>query len=171
MINSTIFDVRQYLKKLSARIFAVGLSFQQHSQGALEIARLCKKYHPHSLVVAGGLTATVFHQEIMEKYPFVDAVIRGEAEKPFLQMLRSLEKSEQLTDTPNLTYRTTGGDIRTTPLLPASDDLDEFEYTRFDLIQPKDLNIPVWGTRPMESGGLPRMPVQLRHMRRLRLHL
>jgi len=142
MINSTIFDVRQYLKKLSARVFAIGLSFQQHAPGALDMARLCKKLHPDSLVVMGGLTATRFHQEIVEKYEFVDAVVRAEAEKPFLELLRSLENHHRLTDTPNLTYRTPGGEIRTTPLRPASANLNEFEYTRFDLIQPKTSIFP-----------------------------
>jgi B12-binding domain/radical SAM domain protein len=143
MINSVIFDVRKYLKKLSARVFAVGLSFQQHSQGALEMARMCKKLHPGSLVVMGGLTATRFHQEIIEKYEFVDAVIRAEAEKPFLQLLRSLEKNDRLTDTLNLTYRTPDGEVRSTPLMQASANLDEFEYTRFDLIQPRTSIFPV----------------------------
>ncbi len=143
MINSVIFDVRQHIRSLSARIFAIGLSFQQHAQGALEIAKMCKKLHPGSLVIMGGLTATRFHQEIIEKYEFVDAVIRAEAEKPFLQLMRTLEKNGKLTDTPNLTYRTKTGEARSTPLMPASSNLDEFEYTRFDLIQPRTSILPV----------------------------
>lgn len=143
MINSTIFDVRKYIKSLSARIFAIGLSFQQHAQGALEIAKMCKKLHPGSLVIMGGLTATRFHQEIIEKYEFVDAVIKAEAEKPFLQLLRTLEKNGKLTDTPNLTYRTKTGEVRSTPLMPASTNMDEFEYTRFDLIKPQTSILPV----------------------------
>jgi B12-binding domain/radical SAM domain protein len=142
MINSTIFDVKKYIKNLSASIFSIGLSFQQHAQGALEIAKMCKKLHPNSLVVLGGLTATRFHQEIINKYEFVDAVIRAEAEKPFVYLLQALEKNDKLVDTPNLTYRTKTGDIRSTPLMPASTDLDEFEYTRFDLIQPKTSIFP-----------------------------
>ena len=131
------FDVEAHLSKYSAPIFAVGLHFQQHAQGAMEIARLCKKRHPGSLVVMGGLTATRFHEEIIEKYHFIDAVVRAEAEKPMLQLVRSMEKHGKLTATPNLTYRSDTGDICVTPLLDASRDLDEFEYTRFDLLSPR----------------------------------
>jgi B12-binding domain/radical SAM domain protein len=138
MINSRNFDPREHLQNLSAPIFAVGLHFQQHAQGALETARLCKELHPGSLVVMGGLTATRFHEEIIRKYPFVDAVVRAEAEKPLLQLVRDMEKNGRLSGTtPNLTCRTEEGEIRTTPLMPASTTLDEFEYTRFDLLEPK----------------------------------
>ena len=136
MVNSQLFDPVDHLQKLSAPVFAVGLNFQQHAQGAMETARLCKQLHPGSLVLMGGLTATVFHEEIIRKYEYVDAVIRAEAEKPFLQLLRAFEKNGMLTDTPNLTYRTESGEIRSTPMMPASSDLDEFEYTRLDLIAP-----------------------------------
>jgi len=136
MVTLPGFDVEAHLKNYSAPIFAIGLHFQQHAQGAIEIARLCKRLHPGSLVILGGLTATCFHEEIIEKYDFIDGVVRAEAEKPMLELMRSVEKLGRLADTPNLTRRSDDGDIVTTPLLPASLDLDEFEYTRFDLMAP-----------------------------------
>lgn len=137
MVTSPEFDVEEHLKNLSASMFAIGLHFQQHAQGAIEIARLIKKYHPHSPVIMGGLTATCYHTEIVEKFSYVDAVIRAEAEKPLLELLKAYEKKGRITSTPNLTYRTDEGDICVTPLMPASLDLDDYEFTRFDLIEPK----------------------------------
>jgi len=137
MVDEAGFDLESHLRGISAQIFAVGLHFQQHAPGALAIARLCKELHPHSLVIVGGLSATCFHREIIEKYSFIDAVVRAEAEKPLLQMLRAFEQSGQLSDTPNLTYRTAAGEIRATPLMPASRNLDDFEYTRFELLSPQ----------------------------------
>jgi B12-binding domain/radical SAM domain protein len=132
------FDIEDHIKSSSASIFGIGMHFQQHAQGAVEVARLYKRLHPHSLVIMGGLTATRFHQEIIEKYPFIDAVVRGEGEKPLLQLVRAYEKNGNLTDTPNLTYRTRSGEVRITPMMPASKDLDDFEFTRFDLLEPKN---------------------------------
>jgi len=137
MVNVAGFDVEAHLRDCSAQVFAVGMHFQQHAQGAMAMAELCKQLHPGSLVVMGGLTATCFHEEIIEKYEFVDAVVRAEAEKPMLELVRSLEKQGRLSDTPNLTYRTDAGEVRVTPLMPASRDLDDYEYTRFDLLEPK----------------------------------
>jgi B12-binding domain/radical SAM domain protein len=142
MVTVPGFDVETHLKKYSARIFAIGLHFQQHSQGAIEIARLCKQLHPGTLLIMGGLTATCFHEEIIEKYDFVDGVVRAEAEKPMLQLVRSVEACDRLTDSPNLTYRNDSGDIRISPLMEASRDLDAYEYTRFDLMEPRTSIFP-----------------------------
>jgi radical SAM superfamily enzyme YgiQ (UPF0313 family) len=92
--------------------------------------------HPGAQVVIGGLTATCFHEEIIRKYEFVDAVIRGEAEKPFLEFMKGLDKYGKITGTPNLTRRF-GGDIEVTPLMEPSTRTDEFEFTRYDLLDPK----------------------------------
>lgn len=138
MVSIPDFDVITHLENTSAEIFAIGLHFQQHAQGAMEIAGLCKQLHPGSLVVMGGLTATCFHEEIITKYPFVDAVVRAEGEKALLAVLQAYEKHGRLTDTPNLTYRTETGNLRVTPLGEASQNLDDYEFTRFDLLEPKN---------------------------------
>ena len=136
MVASESFNVETHIADLSARVYAIGLHWCVHSQGAIEIARLCKKLHPEALVVLGGLTSTVFHKEIVCKYAFVDAVIRGEAEKPFLLLLRALEAHQQLEGVPNLTFRK-AGEIKCAPLMEPSADLDEFEFDRFDLLEPQ----------------------------------
>jgi B12-binding domain/radical SAM domain protein len=137
MVTDPNFDVDKYIGNLKAKVFAIGLHWCVHSQGAIEIARLCKKLHPDAMVVLGGLTATVFHEEIVRKYEFVDAVIRGEAEKPFLLLMRALEQHQELGEVPNLTFRIGDGNIRCVPLMEPSVDLDEFEFTRLDLLEPK----------------------------------
>ena len=143
MLTVPGFDVEQHLRGYSARVFGIGLSFQQHAPGALAIAKLCKELHPDSLVIMGGLTATRFHEEIVEKYEFVDAVVRAEAEKPLLELMRAYDTHGRLTATPNLTYRADDGAPTITPLMEASRDLDEFDFTRLDLLDPQtSVHIP-----------------------------
>jgi B12-binding domain/radical SAM domain protein len=143
MLTVPGFDVEQHLRETSAKIYGVGLSFQQHAPGALAIARLVKELHPEALVVMGGLTATRFHEEIIAKYEFVDAVVRAEAEKPMLELVRAYEAHGRLTPTPNLTYRAPAGGVAVTPLMEASQDLDDFDFTRLDLLQPQtSIHIP-----------------------------
>ena len=138
MVTSASFNAETHIANLSARIFAIGMHWCVHSQGAIEIARLCKTQHPEAMVILGGLTATVFHEEIVRKYEFVDAVIRGEAEKPFLSLMRALEGQQELEAVPNLTFRDGAGGIKSVPLMAPSVDLDEFEFTRLDLLEPKE---------------------------------
>lgn len=137
MVNDIEFNVEEYIKNLSAEIFAIGLHWHHHSQGAIEIAKLCKKLHPESSVILGGLTATYFHEEIIRKYSFIDAVIRGEAEKPFLEFLKVHKQGAAINEIPNLTYRDSTGELIVTQLMKPSDNLDDFEFTRLDLIEPK----------------------------------
>jgi B12-binding domain/radical SAM domain protein len=137
MVTSGDFDAEEYIKSLSARVYAIGLHWCVHSQGAIEVARLCRELHPEAMIVLGGLTATVFGEEIIRRYDFVDAVIRGEAEKPFLSLMRALEKHGELEEVPNLTFRDNEGKIIINPLMKPDDDLDEYEFTRLDLLQPK----------------------------------
>jgi B12-binding domain/radical SAM domain protein len=137
MVAGPGFDVEKYIGNLSAKVYAIGLHWCVHSQGAIEIAKLCKELHPDAMVVLGGLTATVFHEEVVRKYEFVDAVIRGEAEKPFLSLMRALEQHQELEVVPNLTFRDGAGTIRSMPMMKPGDDLDEFEFTRLDLLEPK----------------------------------
>ncbi len=137
MVSSASFDVEKYIQNLSAKVYSIGLHWCVHSQGAVEIARLCKRLHPEAMVVLGGLTATVFHEEILRKYPFVDAVIRGEAEKPFLSLMRALEDRQDLINVPNLTFRDQAGGIVSVPLMKPDVDLDDYEFTRLDLLEPK----------------------------------
>jgi len=142
MLTIPGFDVEGYIGKLSAKVFAVELHWCVHSQGAIEIARICKRLHPEALVVLGGLTATVFAQEALEKYEFVDGVLRGEAEKPFLALLRALGKTPGLESVPNLTYRDAEGAVRSNPLMPADENLDDYEFTRLDFLEPKGAVFP-----------------------------
>ena len=137
MITSESFNVETYIANLSARVYAIGLHWCVHSQGAIEIAKLCKKLHPEAFVVLGGLTSTIFDEEIVSKYEFVDAVIRGEAEKPFLLLLKALDAHQELKGVPNLTFRNDRGEIERVPLMRPNADLDEFEFTRLDLLEPK----------------------------------
>jgi B12-binding domain/radical SAM domain protein len=147
MITNVAFDVEEHIKNLSSRVYAIELHWCVHSQGAIEIARLCKKIHPDAMVVMGGLTSTVFAEEIIGKYEFIDAVIRGEAEKPFLSLMKALERNSNLDEVPNLIFRNSSGSIRINSLTESCTDLDEFEFTRFDLLEPKRAIYPV-GTPP-----------------------
>lgn len=142
MMAGSAFDVEAHIATHPAKVFAIGLHWCVHSQGAIEIARLCKRLHPEALVVVGGLTATVFAEEIIRRFDFVDAVIRGEAEKPFLSLVRALEQGGSLEAVPNLTLRDAAGGVKSTPLAQPATDLDEFEYTRLDLLEPREAIFP-----------------------------
>ena len=155
MVADESFDPEEHLRKQSARVYGVGLHWSVHSQGAVEVARLLTLLHPESLVVMGGLTATMFHSEIIRKHAFVDAVIRGEAEEPFLKLMRGLDANRGLAPTPNVTHRSEGKVVEEPMELPKAV-IDDFEFTRLDLLSPRGAifspNMPPHWSVPVSRG-------------------
>ena len=142
MVFDKFFDVEKHLKTLEARVYAVGLHWVVHSQGAIEICKLCKKFHPDSIVILGGLTATIFHTEIIKKMKFIDAVVRGEAEIPLLNLMNILDKYNEVHACPNITVRDKDGKIEIGEARKLNVDINQFDFTRLDLIKPKRAFFP-----------------------------
>jgi len=107
------FSLREWLKEHSqARLVMIDLHWYEHCYGAIHTAKVCKEVLPHALTLLGGLSSSAFAQDILRQFPYVDLVIRGDAEKPLLELARALYGPEQfageapdLRSIPNLTYR------------------------------------------------------------------
>jgi len=127
-------DFVKILKGIESKIFAIDLHWYVHSDGAIEVAKICKKLNPNSRVILGGLTASIFDLEIMRNYPFVDIIIRGEGENVILETCKKLSTDGELSDIKGLTYRENER-IRRNPPAHISDSIDDFDFTRIDLIE------------------------------------
>ena len=88
-IKTGRFSPADHLKNKKVQVAALPLHWHQQSYDVLETARVIKQEQPDVLLVLGGATASFFHHEIMASYPQVDAIIRGDAEKPLLALMRS----------------------------------------------------------------------------------
>ncbi len=129
------FDLRRWLRtQIQARVVLIDLHWYEHSYGAISAAQVSKETLPDAWVVLGGLTASGFAREILERFSSVDAVIRGDAERPLLELVRRcLNRHDsdlsELSDIPNLTYRHEG-EVIETPLgyCAGTDDLDELDF-------------------------------------------
>ena len=68
MLNSKNFDPEKLIKRLEAKVFGIDLHWLVHAHGAVEVAKLVKKYHPEAKVVIGGFSASYFYKELFN-YP------------------------------------------------------------------------------------------------------
>ena len=50
MLQSKKFDAEEKIKRLDAKVFAIDLHWMPHAHGALEVAKIVKKYQPDSIV-------------------------------------------------------------------------------------------------------------------------
>jgi B12-binding domain/radical SAM domain protein len=127
MLNSDRFDPERLIQKLKPVAFGIDLHWMPHAHGAVEVARLCKKYHPDVPVMLGGFSATYFHEELA-RHPEVDFVVRGDStEEPVLQLMRHLTgqpDAPPLAEIPNLTWKESNGTVHANDLTYSPDNLD-----------------------------------------------
>jgi radical SAM superfamily enzyme YgiQ (UPF0313 family) len=113
---SRIFSEKKMMIKdiIKERPDVLALSvFADNYQWSLEVAREVHKHHP-CITVWGGIHPTSCPEEVISRKE-VDYLIRGEGEKPFLELLESIEKKGAPEQIPNLWTKKNGHTIRNKP--------------------------------------------------------
>ena len=111
MLNKPDFDVEAYLRSMDPVAFGIDLHWLPHCHGSIEVARLVKKLHPTTPVIFGGLSATYYHEELIE-YDAVDYVVRGDStEEPMTRLMWSLKRGGGIGDIPNVTWKDASGGV------------------------------------------------------------
>ena len=128
------FRIERYIKSLTAKVFAISFNWVFHANSAPEIARTCKKLHPNSLVVMGGLSATWFAEEIMKKYSFIDAVLLGECEETIAKLVRNYLKGKKLDRVDGIFFREENR-LKMNPIKVPPQDLDVYNFASFHLLE------------------------------------
>ena len=85
-INTRPHEIREMF--LQHRPDLIGISIMHANRwGGIEIARIAKELLPDTPVVFGGPGATFLYRHLMEHFPEIDYIIRGEGEITFTQLL------------------------------------------------------------------------------------
>jgi len=160
MLRRPGFDVEKRIRELDPVAFGIDLHWLPHAHGAIEIARICKKHHPDTPVIIGGLTASYFHEELAS-YPCVDYVVRGDStEELVLRLMLALKGRGRVDGIPNLTYKDSSGSVCVNPMDWVPGDMDsismDYSYNMRAVIRDRDmagaipfkdwLSYPVCGT-------------------------
>jgi len=98
------FDLGKYIEKSNPKVVGIDLHWYTHSYVAIEAARTVKE-HSNALVVLGGFTASYFAEEIMKEFPFIDVILRGEAEVPLVELVKKYTMNQDFADISNSTLR------------------------------------------------------------------
>jgi B12-binding domain/radical SAM domain protein len=132
MLRDPKFDAEKLVKSLNATVFGIDLHWLLHAHGAIEISRMVKRYHPESKLILGGLSASYYHQELLD-YPEIDYVLRGDStEEPFRQLMECIIGNREPTAVPNLSWRDNGGEVHHNPLSHVPDDLSNVFVNHYD---------------------------------------
>lgn len=92
-------------------ITAVTMNFPQ----AIRILNHCKQVAPESITLMGGPHATFTAREVLQDFPAVDMVVRGEGEETIRELVRSLDGGKDLGMVRGLSLRRDGNIVQTDP--------------------------------------------------------
>ncbi len=131
MLHKKNFDVEANLAKLDPLVFGIDLHWMPHCHGTIEVAKILKRLHPHTPVSFGGLSSTIFHEDLIA-YDCVDYVFRGDStEEPMRMLLARIRDAQRnhvpmgdLSDIPNLTWKDAEGGVHINPLSWVPDDMN-----------------------------------------------
>jgi radical SAM superfamily enzyme YgiQ (UPF0313 family) len=98
----------------------------------LRIAAEVKRVHPESVVALGGPQASVVDLATMRAYPFIDLVVRGEAEQTLPDLVGALDEHRSLAAIPGVTFRQNREIVRNTDASVILD-LDSLPFPAFHL--------------------------------------
>ncbi len=101
------------------------------------VVRICqalKSQNSNVLTLLGGVHASMVHREILENFPEIDFVLRGECELAFPDFVDCLGNASDLDTVGNLTYRS-NGTVFSNQELPLIEDLDTLPFPDLSLIE------------------------------------
>ena len=102
--------------------------------GVLNIAKKCKKLNPSCIIIFGGPQATLLDIETLEKFRFVDIIVRGEGELTIVELMNRLKDKEGLQGVAGITYRGFHGEIIRNPDRKLIENLDTLPQLAYHLI-------------------------------------
>ncbi|MBI2042702.1 MAG: cobalamin B12-binding domain-containing protein [Candidatus Nealsonbacteria bacterium] len=113
----------------------IGISFgTQIRFSAFDLIRSIKKEMPNISIVVGGPHPTLTAQDTLENLAEIDAVVKGEGEISFLNLVRAMEQGRDFFDVKGISFRDNKGNIVHNPRESAIQDLDALPLPARDLL-------------------------------------
>ncbi len=125
-LSTPISDIRRFLQRLNPRIVGIRtISLLVHY--CLKIAQIIKDWNPDTIVVFGGIHATLFPVEILESGK-VDVVVREDGEYAMLELVHHFFKGRpSFSEILGIHYKEHDL-IKATPRRPLETNLDKFPF-------------------------------------------
>ena len=102
----------------------IGFSiFHANRWGGIQLAKIFKEHFPEAPIVFGGIGATFLDDHLLQHFPWIDIIVRGEGEITFPALIRRIEAQKSYSDLPGLTLRA-GNMIRRNPDAERLENLD-----------------------------------------------
>lgn len=100
------FLLSDYVIKNDIKALAFSMHWFYQIYDVLEVCHVLKEKCPEVFISLGGYSASFYAFEILEKFPQIDLIIKGEGEVPTVRVLNRLSKGNRdFSDIPNLVWK------------------------------------------------------------------
>lgn len=103
-LNVENISLSTYLIKENPDIIGIS-SIITNARKAFDIAKLTKMILPESFVVMGGPYPSIMESRLLTKHNEVDAILIGEAENNFLELIKRLQNNQRIDSVDGLVFR------------------------------------------------------------------
>lgn len=119
----------------SSPVVAMDIHWYEHLAGALDIVHWFREHRTSTFIVAGGYTASVFAEQLIEAG--VDFVVKGDSEGPLFDLVEALASGRSPRQIPNVAWRSNGHIVNPRPTF-AAHDLDPYDYADFSFLASRE---------------------------------
>lgn len=128
--------IKKYIQDIKPNIVGISSMFTAYAQDAHDVAKIVKDINTDIPVVFGGAHASANYDMVL-KDENVDIVVKGEGEVTFLEIVKELERGEELKNIPGTITRISGK-LHINPPRPFIADLDSLPFPARHLL-PMDI--------------------------------
>ncbi len=125
-------NVMRIIKKFDPDVVGI-TSTTSMIYDAYMVADIAKKINENVFVVVGGPHVTFVPERTLRECSSVDAVVRGEGELTFRELIERLERGKSLKGVLGLSYRNDGGVVNNPPR-PLIKNVDDIPIPSYDLL-------------------------------------
>lgn len=145
-IEDREFSLIDWLADKDVTMIGLPLHWHYQSFDVLDVAAKIRARYPDIFLFLGGYTSSYFAREILEQFPAIDAVIRGDGENPLLALTEAMKARPwlrtgkgwrpDLSKVLNLAWRR-GNEVVVNPIeyVATTADLDRLNFTHLSLLQ------------------------------------
>jgi len=138
-------EIRKKMRRKSDVWGITSVAYTYNSANA--IARLIKHLHPRTKVVMGGHTVSSLYEKTLLSNPSVDAIVIGEGEYTFLDLVRNYEEGGSLEKVNGIAYRTKNS-VKRNEDRELIENLDDLPFPLFKIFPLKRYNT-FWRSSPL----------------------
>ena len=132
------FDIAKYIRENNIKIVGLSLNWYSQVYDTLIVAQHIKRMNPDTFVFLGGMTSSAFAIDILNECTEIDAVVKGEGEKPIVNLVESFKKNiSDFSDISNLVWRNKNGNIciNEKNWFASEDELNSFKFDKLEYLK------------------------------------